>query len=79
MSYALARVDVDVIDATNILEATMRAMRVAVDAGSTRRRTQVLVDGNRCPDLRCPARAVVRGDAAVAGDQRRVDPRQGGP
>ena len=64
VSYALARVDVDEIDATNILEATMHAMRVAVDRLDPAP-TQVLVDGNRCPELPCPARAVVRGDALV--------------
>ena len=26
---------------------------------------EVLVDGNRCPDFGCPARAIVRGDALV--------------
>ena len=64
VSYSLARVDVDVIDATNILEATMYAMRVAVN-GLDPAPAQVLVDGNRCPDLHCPVRAVVRGDALV--------------
>ena len=64
VSYALARVDVDEIDATNILAATMHAMRVAVDRLDPAP-TQVLVDGNRCPELPCPARVVVRGDALV--------------
>ena len=64
VSYALSRVDVDVIDATNILEATMHAMRAAVERLDPAP-TQVLVDGNRCPELPCPARAVVRGDALV--------------
>ena len=63
--WAIARVDVDVIDAINILEATMQAMREAVtrlDPAPER----VLVDGNRCPDLPCPVRAIVGGDASVA-------------
>ena len=63
--WAIARVDVDVIDAINILEATMLAMRKAV-ARLDPAPERVLVDGNRCPDLPCPARAVVRGDAGVA-------------
>ena len=63
--WAIARVDVDVIDAINILEATMLAMREAV-ARLDPAPERVLVDGNRCPDLPCPARAVVRGDATVA-------------
>ena len=63
--WAIARVDVDVIDAINVLEATMLAMREAV-ARLDPAPERVLVDGNRCPDLPCPARAVVRGDATVA-------------
>ena len=63
--WAIARVDVDVIDAVNILEATMLAMREAV-ARLDLAPEYVLVDGNRCPDLPCPARAVVGGDAGVA-------------
>ncbi|MGE0256662.1 MAG: ribonuclease HII [Alphaproteobacteria bacterium] len=50
------------IDALNILHATMLAMRRAVDALAVRPGF-ALVDGNRLPDLPCPARAVVRGDA----------------
>ena len=65
MSFALASVDAEVIDAINILQATMRAMREAVERLDPAP-AQVLVDGNRCPDLPCPARAVVRGDASIA-------------
>ena len=64
LCFAVARVDVDVIDATNILEATMRAMRAAVEQLDPAP-AQVLVDGDRCPDLRCPARAIVGGDARI--------------
>ena len=64
-SWAVARVDVDVIDAINILQATMQAMREAVGRLDPAPR-QVLVDGDRCPDLPCPVRAVVGGDATVA-------------
>ena len=63
--WAIARVDVDVIDAINVLEATMQAMREAVSRLDPAPEL-VLVDGNRCPDLPCPARAVVGGDASVA-------------
>ena len=65
LSCAVARVGVDVIDAINTLEATMQAMREAVvllDPAPE----EVLVDGNRCPDLPYPVHAVVRGDASVA-------------
>lgn len=63
--YAVARADVDVIDAINILQATMQAMREAV-ARLDPAPDLVLVDGNRCPDVPCPVRAVVGGDATVA-------------
>ena len=65
LSCAVAGVGVDVIDAVNILQATMQAMREAV-ARLDPSPEEVLVDGNRCPDLPYPARAVVRGDASVA-------------
>ena len=63
--YAVARADVDVIDAINILQATMQAMREAI-ARLDPAPDLVLVDGNRCPDVPCPVRAVVGGDATVA-------------
>ena len=65
LSCAVARVGVDVIDAVNILHATMQAMRDAV-ARLDPSPEEVLVDGNCCPELPYPARAVVRGDASVA-------------
>ena len=65
LSFAIARASAAVIDAVNILQATMQAMREAVDGLDTSP-DEVLVDGNRCPALPYPARAVVRGDASVA-------------
>jgi ribonuclease HII len=48
------------IDEINILQATMLAMRRAVDNLDIKY-DQVLVDGNRCPDLeRC--KAIIKGD-----------------
>lgn len=52
---------VDEIDTHNILAATMLAMTRAV-ADLPRRPDYVLVDGNRAPELPCPAQTVVRGD-----------------
>ena len=49
------------ITARNILGATMLAMqRAAAALGAPL--DSVLVDGNRLPNLPCPARAVIRGD-----------------
>jgi ribonuclease HII len=49
------------IDDLNILQATMVAMQRALAAIRTAP-DFVLVDGNKLPDLPCPARAIVRGD-----------------
>lgn len=61
---SLAQASVQEIDALNILQATMLAMRRAVVALRLLPH-MVLVDGNRLPDLQVPARAVVKGDAKV--------------
>ncbi len=63
-AFAIAFASVDEIDQINILQATMLAMRRAVMALSIAPR-QVLVDGNRCPDVPYPVRAIVKGDAVV--------------
>ncbi|SHN93407.1 Ribonuclease HII [Bathymodiolus heckerae thiotrophic gill symbiont] len=48
------------IDEINILQATMLAMQRAVESLNVKY-DQVLVDGNRCPDL-CNCTAIVKGD-----------------
>lgn len=53
------------IDELNILQATMLAMKRAVE-GLRLKPAQVLVDGNRIPVLSMPAEAIVKGDAKVA-------------
>lgn len=53
---------VEEIDEINILWATMLAMARAMEA-LTHDCAHVLVDGNRCPNWRWPATAVVEGDA----------------
>lgn len=64
LAFAVASASVDEIDMLNILQATMLAMRRAVEA-LTLSPAEVVVDGNRCPPLAFPTRAVVRGDATV--------------
>jgi ribonuclease HII len=63
-AWAVAWADVAEIDALNILNATLLAMRRAVAALAVVPH-EVLVDGNRCPNFGCPARAIVRGDSLV--------------
>ncbi len=60
----IAEADVEEIDRLNILQATMLAMRRAVE-GLRLRPHNVLVDGNRIPVLRVPVLAIVKGDAKV--------------
>ena len=50
------------IDTLNILQATLLAMRRAVAALATLP-SHALIDGNRLPDLSCPAQAIVKGDS----------------
>lgn len=63
-AWALGRAEVEEIDRLNILQATLLAMQRAVAALAVAPRA-VLIDGNRCPELPCPARAVVGGDRCV--------------
>lgn len=61
---AVGVASVDDIDRLNILQATLLAMRRAVD-GLRLKPGLVLVDGNRLPVLGIRAEAIVRGDAIV--------------
>ncbi|MBZ0071623.1 MAG: ribonuclease HII [Thiohalobacteraceae bacterium] len=63
--WALGRAEVEEIDALNILQASLLAMRRAVLALTTVP-DFALIDGNRCPELPCPAEAVIKGDSRVA-------------
>jgi ribonuclease HII len=64
LDWTLGRADVAEIDRLNILQATLLAMRRAVEALRTPPQ-RVLVDGNRCPRLTVACEAVVRGDSTV--------------
>lgn len=61
---AVGEASVEEIDAINILQATLLAMRRAVEALRLKP-ARVLVDGNCLPRLRIAAEAVVGGDAKV--------------
>jgi ribonuclease HII len=62
LTYSVSIVDHDVIDEVNILNATMLAMKQAVD-GLNIRPDLVLVDGNRKFDSEIPVIPIVKGDA----------------
>jgi ribonuclease HII len=61
---SVAEASVEEIDQFNILQATMLAMRRAVE-GLRLTPARVLVDGNRLPTLRVLAEAIVKGDSLV--------------
>lgn len=62
---SVAEASVEEIDRLNILQATLLAMRRAVE-GLRLKPALVLVDGNRLPVLDVRAEAIVKGDAKVA-------------
>ena len=64
LCFCIAQASVEEIDELNILQATMLAMRRAVE-GLRLRPNKVLVDGNRLPTLKIAAEAIVKGDAKV--------------
>ncbi|MBE0622225.1 MAG: ribonuclease HII [Burkholderiales bacterium] len=64
LAWAIASASVAEIDVINILQASLLAMRRAVEQLHVAP-GEVLVDGNRCPMIGYPVRAIVRGDSTV--------------
>ncbi len=64
LCFSIAGATVQEIDQLNILQATMLAMKRAVE-GLRLKPQRVLVDGNRLPTLDILAEAIVQGDALV--------------
>ena len=62
IAYAIAEASVEEIDELNILEATLLAMRRAIE-GLSVKADFALIDGNIDRDFPIPARAVIHGDA----------------
>ena len=62
VAFAIAESSVEEIDQTNILEATLSAMRKAISSLSVRP-DLALIDGNICRGFDIPAKAVIHGDA----------------
>jgi|TARA_B110000116_G_scaffold241879_1_gene230756 ribonuclease HII len=65
LSFCIARANVAEIDEINILQASLLAMKRAVE-GLHIQPEHVLVDGNKIPAWHYPAEAVVKGDSRVA-------------
>ncbi len=64
LAFCIAEASVEEIDTINILHASLLAMSRAV-AGLDMTPHVALIDGNRCPELDCPAQAIVKGDQRV--------------
>jgi len=64
LAWSVAWAEVEEIDRLNILQASLLAMRRAVESLAVLPH-EVLFDGPRCPTLSVPARAIVDGDAKV--------------
>lgn len=65
VAWAVASASVEEIDEINILQASLLAMRRAVEKLDVTP-ARVLVDGLHRPQLSMPVKAIVRGDATVA-------------
>ena len=64
VAYSVTMASIEEIDQLNILHATMLSMRRSVE-GLAVVPSKVQVDGNRVPDLRVPAEAIIGGDDLV--------------
>lgn len=65
LAWAIAEASVEEIERINILQASLLAMRRAVEALATPP-SKALIDGMHCPQLPCPAQAIIGGDGKVA-------------
>lgn len=64
LAWSIAQCSEQEIDTLNILQATMLAMRRAVE-GLSVQPTLALIDGNRCPVMAVRSEAIVKGDDKV--------------
>lgn len=64
LAWSIAQCSAAEIDALNILQATMLAMRRAIE-GLSVAPTLALIDGNRCPVTTIRTEAIVKGDDKV--------------
>lgn len=64
LAWAIASCSAEEIDEINILQASLLAMKRAIDQ-LTIMPMQVLVDGLHCPKITIPAQGIVKGDSKV--------------
>ena len=68
LCWAVGRAEVADIDRLNILQASLLAMRRAVETLDIVPEL-VLIDGNRAPSLACRVKTVIKGDATIPSVQ----------
>lgn len=64
LAWCIAQSSVEEIDSLNILQASMLAMRRAVE-GLSVQPSLALIDGNRCPVMSVRSEAIIKGDDKV--------------
>lgn len=64
LAFGIGRAEVEEIDQFNILQASLLAMKRAVEKLPIIP-ALVLVDGNRCPDIALPSKAIIKGDSLI--------------
>jgi len=64
-AWSVSSVDAETIDRINILQASLLAMKQAVESLAVEV-DMALIDGNKTPQLSCRAEAIVKGDARCA-------------
>jgi len=68
LAWAVASCSAKEIDEINILQASLLAMKRAIEAMQVQFRVKpdlVQVDGNKCPKINLPCEAIVKGDSKV--------------
>jgi ribonuclease HII len=68
LAWAIAKSSVEEIDRINILQASLLAMKRAIEAMQAQFNMTpdlVQVDGNKCPSIDLPCEAIVQGDSKV--------------
>jgi len=72
LAWAIASSSVEEIDAINILQASLLAMKLAIESMQQQfsqalqaKTILVQVDGNKCPKIDLPCEAIVKGDSKV--------------
>ena len=65
LAWSIARAEPSEIDNINILQASLLAMKRAVQSLSVQP-TWLKVDGNQYPDIACPGETIIQGDLLIA-------------